>query len=84
VKHGQQLAGAELIGFDLPKVDFVAYAKSLGADGYAIHSPQDMAKLDIATMCRRHGPTVLDVHIDPDEVPPLEERISMLKTDMSS
>ncbi|MEJ2652178.1 MAG: thiamine pyrophosphate-binding protein [Gammaproteobacteria bacterium] len=84
VKHGQQLAGAELIGFDLPKVDFVAYAKSLGADAYAIHSPQDMAKLDIATMCRRHGPTVLDVHIDPDEVPPLEERISMLKTDMSS
>lgn len=84
VKHGQQLAGAELVGFDLPKVDFVAYAKSMGADAYAIHSPQDIAQLNIGAMCRRRGPTVLDVHIDPDEVPPLEERINMLKTDMSS
>ena len=83
VKHGQQLAGAELIGFDLPKVDFVAYAKSMGADGYAINSPEDMSKLDIASLCNRTGPTVLDVYIDPDEIPPLEERIKMLEADVA-
>jgi acetolactate synthase I/II/III large subunit len=84
VKHGQQLAGAELVGFDLPKIDFVAYAKSMGAKAYSIHSPRDMAELDISALCKRPGPTVLDVHIDPDEIPPLEERINMLKSDMSS
>lgn len=83
VKHGQQMAGAELIGFHLPKVDFVAYAKSMGAQAYAIHSPHDMAGLDISAICKHPGPTLLDVHIDPDETPPLEERINMLKSDMS-
>ena len=84
VKHGQEMAGAELIGFDLPQVDFVAYAKAMGAEAYSIHSPQDMAELDIRALCNRAGPTVLDVHIDTNETPPLEERISMLKSDMSS
>ncbi len=84
VKHGQQMAGAELIGFDLPRVDFVAYAKSMGASAYLIQSPQDMIDLNISAMCKRAGPTVLDVHIDPDEIPPLEERINMLKSDMSA
>jgi acetolactate synthase-1/2/3 large subunit len=83
VKHGQQLAGAELIGFDLPKIDFVTYAKSMGAEAHAINSPADMSKLDIASLCNRDGPTVLDVHIDPDEIPPLEERIKMLEADVA-
>jgi len=82
VKHGQQMAGAELIGFDLPRVDFAGYAKAMGAEGYLIHSPQDMAELDIRKLCSKPGPTVLDVHIDPNEMPPLEERISMLRPDM--
>ena len=84
VKHGQELAGAELVGFDLPKIDFVAYANAMGAEAYSIHSPRDMAELDISALCMRAGPTVLDVHIDRNEIPPLEERINMLKTDMSS
>ena len=82
VKHGQQLAGAELIGYDLPKIDFVTYAKSMGADAHAINSPDDMRKLDIASICNHNGPSVLDVHIDPDEIPPLEERIKMLEADL--
>lgn len=82
VKHGQQMAGAELIGFDLPSVDFVMYAKSMGAKAYSIRSPQDMIDLDIMKLCAQNGPTVLDVHIDQNEMPPLEERIKMLKTDI--
>lgn len=78
VKHGQKMAGAESIGFELPCVDFVAYAKAMGAKGYLINSPQDMAELDIAALCKSNGPTVLDVRIDPDEVPPLESRVKML------
>ncbi len=78
VKHGQQMAGAEPIAFELPPIDFVAYAKSMGADAYRIDTPEDMAALDIAALCNRAGPTVLDVHIDPNERPPLEQRIKML------
>lgn len=84
VKHGQQMAGAEPIAFELPPIDFVAYAKSMGADGYRIDSPQDMAALDIAALCNRAGPTVLDVHIDPHERPPLEQRIKMLNVDANA
>ena len=79
VKHGQQMAGAEPIAFELPPINFVAYAESMGAQGYRIDSPNDMAALNIPALCAHPGPTVLDVHIDPNELPPLEERIKMLK-----
>lgn len=79
VKHGQQMASAEPIGFELPPVDFVTYARSMGAHAQRIESPAEMAALDIATICRRTGPTVLDVHIDANEMPPLKQRIKMLK-----
>ena len=79
VKHGQQLAGAEQVAIELSPVDFVAYAHSMGAQAQRIDSPDDMAALDIAAICRREGPTVLDVHIDTNEPPPLKQRIEMLK-----
>lgn len=79
VKHGQRMAGAEPIGFELPAVDFVAYARSMGAQAYAIKSPADMAALNITALCAHHGPTLLDVHIDPNELPPLEQRLKMLE-----
>ena len=82
VKHGQQLGGAEPIGFELPRVNFAAYAKAMGASAHTIKSPQDMADLDIATICRQSCPTVLDVYIDPDEVPPIEQRIKMLQPEI--
>jgi acetolactate synthase-1/2/3 large subunit len=78
VKHGQQLRGAEQVGRDLPPVDFCLLARSMGAEGYTIHSPQDLARLDIEVICKRRGPTVLDVHIDPTEVPPMGVRIKVL------
>ncbi len=82
VKHGQQMAEAEPIGFELAPVDFGAYARSMGAQAFLIKSPDDMAELNFAALCKHAGPTVLDVHIDPNELPPLHERISMLKTEI--
>lgn len=80
VKHGQRLAGAERIGFQLPATDFAAMARALGADGYTVHSPADMATLDIAAMCGKKGPSLIDVHIDCEEVPPMNLRIEVLGT----
>lgn len=80
VKHGQRLAGAERIGFELPATDFAAMARAMGADGYTIHSPEDMDKLDIKALCAKKGPSLLDVYIDGEEVPPMNLRMQVLGT----
>lgn len=81
VRHGQQLGGAEQIGCRLPKVDFAAYAQALGVPGIVIDSPEDLHALDIAELCSRRGPTVLDVRIDPGEIPPMQSRMRTLGRD---
>jgi acetolactate synthase-1/2/3 large subunit len=81
VKHGQRLAGSAPIAFELPEIDYCAYAKAMGANGYIIRSPQDLQALDINAICSREGPTLLDVRIDPEEVPPIGMRMRVLGSD---
>ena len=78
VKHGQRLANAEQIGYELPPTDFVALACAMGAHGYTIRSPEDLSKLDVDAICSRKGPTLLDVQVDPDEIPPMNVRMKVL------
>ncbi len=78
VKHGQRLAGAEQIGADLPQTDFAALARALGAEGHTIRSPEDLTCLDVEGICARKGPTLLDVQIDPEEMPPMNVRMRVL------
>jgi len=78
VKHGQRLAGVEQIGCDLPPTDFAALARALGAEGITIRSPGELSTLDVASMLARNGPTLLDVFIDPEEVPPMSVRMRVL------
>ncbi|MFZ5621250.1 MAG: thiamine pyrophosphate-binding protein [Pseudomonadota bacterium] len=78
VKHGQRLAGAEAVGFELPQADFAAMARALGAEGVVIESPRDMEALDIGAICTHPGPTLLDVRVDREEIPPMASRIRML------
>lgn len=82
VKHGQRLAGAERIAFELPPTDFAALARAMGGDAHVIESPADFDHLDIAAICRRPGPTLLDVRIDGEEVPPMNLRMQILGTDI--
>lgn len=78
VKHGQRMAGAESIGHQLPNINYADMAKAMGIDAYTIKSPLDMMDLNIRHICNQAGPTLLDVHIDPEEAPPLGERLEML------
>jgi len=80
VKHGQRLAGAEQIAFELPEVDFSMMARSMGIVGHVINSPDDFAALDMGEILNRKGPTLLDVRIDPQEVPPMGLRMQTLDT----
>ncbi|WP_420472932.1 thiamine pyrophosphate-binding protein [Noviherbaspirillum sp. ST9] len=82
VKHGQRLAKAEQIGCTLPPTDFAALGRALGAQAFTIRSPEDMATLDIDAICARKGPTVLDVHVDPEEVPPMNVRMRVLANNL--
>lgn len=75
VKHGQQLNGAESIGHALPVVDFAAMAESMGIPGYRVAKPRDLRALNIEVICQRQGPSVIDVIIDPNEMPPIATRI---------
>ncbi len=75
VKHGQRLAGAERVGFELPSVDFCALANAMGAAAYIVQSPADLEQFDVAAACHRAGPTLLDVRVDPEEAPPMAVRM---------
>ena len=78
VKHGQKMAGAELTSTDLPAVNFADYARSIGAKGITAKSLQDFMSVDFSTLSKAHTPTLIDVHIDVTEAPPLSSRLKML------
>ncbi|SMB22135.1 Acetolactate synthase [Sterolibacterium denitrificans] len=78
VRHGQRLTGAEQHACTLPSTDFAALARALGATAHTIASPQDLLNLDIETICARKGPTLLDVRVAADEVPPMSVRMRVL------
>lgn len=80
VRHGQSLGSAEIIGYQLPTIDFCAYAKSMGINTKLVNSLDDLSNLDINDMCTRAGPTILDVRIDKNEVPPMDNRLKALGT----
>jgi acetolactate synthase-1/2/3 large subunit len=80
VKHGQRLAGAEQVAFELPYVDYSLMAQAMGIPGYVIESPEDFDELDMDALLSRPGPTLLDVRIDPEEVPPMNLRMQTLDT----
>ena len=78
VMHGQRLAKAEPVGFELPQVDFAAVAAAMGVPGHVVESPEDLDALDFDAILTRRGPTLIDVRIDRDEVPPMIQRLKAL------
>ena len=71
--QGMRVMGWEPFSCDLPRVDFVALARAIGADGERVTTEGEMAPaLDRALRAR--GPWVLDVTTDPAEAPPSGRR----------
>jgi acetolactate synthase-1/2/3 large subunit len=71
IKHSHRLAGTEPVDLSIPPVDFCMMAKAVGANAHTIRHPEDFEQLNFQELYRRNGPTLLDVLIDPDEIPPL-------------
>ena len=71
IRHGHRLAGTESVDFAIPPVDFCMMAEAVGATAHKIREPKDFEHIDYQALCRRNGPTVLEVTIDPEEAPPI-------------
>ena len=78
IKHGQALGGAENIGHQLPKVDYAMMARSMGINSITIRREEDIQQLDLDQITQYQGPTLIDVYIDPNEVPPMSSRMKVL------
>ena len=78
VKHGQRLGGAEQTGFALPEINFALMAEAMGIEGIVVESPRELEAVDFQRLFSKRGPTIIDVRIDPEEVPPMGERIDGL------
>lgn len=70
VKHRHRQVVKEALDFAIPLVDFSLMAKAMGANGYTIRHPEDFDKIDYQAICTHTKPTVLDVYIDPEDLPP--------------
>lgn len=81
VKHGQRLAGAEAIGTRLPAVDFALMAHAMGVKSHRITSFQQLNAIDFQQILTEQGPCLLDIAVDPIEVPPMLQRMRVLNAD---
>ncbi len=80
VYHGRKLASLpEGIPSRYKQVDFVKIAEGLGARGIRITKHGEISKKFMDDIISSGIPTVLDVIIDPEEVPPIKSRIETLE-----
>jgi acetolactate synthase-1/2/3 large subunit len=80
VYHGRKLASLpEGIPSRFKQVDFVKIAEGLGAKGIRITMPGGVNKKMMDGIISSGVPTVLDIIIDPEEVPPIKSRIETLE-----
>lgn len=84
VKHGQKLGGAEEIGFELPDIDFAAMAEAMGIEGIVVRTPEELRKIDWEQLGKKNGPTLIDMRIDGEEVPPMGQRVKGLASDSAT
>ena len=80
VYHARKLAAIpEGIKSTFKPVDFVKLAEGLGARGIRITKPGEIHREMMDEIIASGVPTVLDVIIDPEEVPPIHSRITSLE-----
>ncbi|SFD36412.1 thiamine pyrophosphate-binding protein [Pseudoalteromonas denitrificans] len=80
VKHGQQLGGAEQIGYQLPHINFAAMAQAMNINNIVIKNQIELSAINWLKLSKLEGPTLIDIHIDPNAVPPMGDRVQGLAT----
>jgi acetolactate synthase-1/2/3 large subunit len=78
VKHGQKLGGAEQIGFELPTINYAKMAEAMGIEGIQIKTVDELMNINWHRLGSKQAPTMIDLHIDPTEIPPMGQRVKGL------
>ncbi len=76
-RDGHQALGLTDGGVDIPRVDFAALARSVGASGVQVRSESEIEPA-LARAMDAPGPFVVDVSVDPNEASPLLRRFESL------
>jgi acetolactate synthase-1/2/3 large subunit len=84
VKHGQKLGGAEEVGFELPEIDYAMMAQSMGIEGITVRTPQELVDINWQRLGKKQAPTMINLIIDPNEVPPMGQRVKGLADNESA
>lgn len=84
VMHGQKLGNQESIGWELNTINYALLAQAMGIDGIVIETPEDLINLDLVSLFSKNGPTLIDVRIDRNEVPPMSDRVKGLAVNGSA
>lgn len=71
VRHRHRQVAKEPLEFGFIQADFAGMAEAVGAAGHRIQTLEELQALNWDAICRRPGPTVIDVHIDPEATPPM-------------
>lgn len=75
VTFEQREAGFGVFGCDLSPIDFTAYAKACGAEGYRCSTPEEVGPA-IASALRSPTAAIIEAMVDPDEQPLPPEKVS--------
>ena len=81
VKHGQKLGGAEEVGFELPAINFALMAEAMGIEGIQVKTPEELVNIDWQRLGAKNAPTLIDLYIDGEEIPPMGQRVKGLAQD---
>jgi pyruvate dehydrogenase (quinone) len=76
VMFEQKELGNPPYGCDLSPIDFAAFAKSCGAEGFYCSAPEEV-KAAIRQTLQARGPAVLEALVDPNEKPALPEELKL-------
>lgn len=72
--HGQRMSGARQTNFELSTVDYAKRAEAYGIESYTVKCLADLDKVDLHST----KPVLLDVHVDPEAIPPMVTRMAQL------
>ncbi|WGM07192.1 thiamine pyrophosphate-dependent enzyme [Arsenophonus nasoniae] len=77
-RQGLAMLNSEPLDCDIPDTDFALFGRALGADGYQVNNSQQLQEVMVEAIKNRN-PAVIDVKIDKNVFPPLNDRIETIK-----
>lgn len=77
-RQGLEMLNSEPLDCDIPETNFALFGRSLGTDGYQVKTLQQLQDVIVAAIQNRN-PTVIDVKIDKNAVPPINGRVETIR-----